>query len=475
MPPEFLEYAVAAVSCFVMGALVSWAVCRLRQAAKHAEIQGDYRARIAVLNKTIQHQSDESEALRKELASHRQEEERLRAAVADLQNRRVQLETIVEKERSSLEEKLSLLEDARTHMTDAYQALSDAALRENNQAFMQLAQSTLARYLESVRVDWERRQEAIQSVVQPVQQALERFDQHVRTVEKEREKAYGGLSEQVRELGRSQSALERETGKLVKALRVPHVRGRWGEITLRRVAELAGMENRCDFFEQPSLHHGDGIQRPDMIVHLPGDRHVVVDAKVPIAAYLDALEAESEQDRHRHLRRHAQQVIHHIHQLSQKAYWKQFPAAPEFVVLFIPGENFFSAAVAHSPEIIEVGAARNVVLATPTTLISLLKTVALGWSRETTAENARAIAALGNELYERLYGMVGHLESLRRDIEKCAGSYNRLLGSMEKRVLVSARKLRELGISATEEKSLQRPESVETPLRKPNTEWISES
>ena len=375
------------------------------------------------------------------------------------------LETVVEKERKTTEEKIALLEDVKANMTDTYKALSASALEKNNQAFMDLANTTFAKYMESAKTDFELRTRAVKDVVLPVKEALTKYDEYVRSVERQREKAYGGLSEQLYSLIKTQNDLQKETGRLVKAMRVPHVRGRWGEITLRRVAELAGMENRCDFFEQPVTSSEKGMLRPDMIVTLPGNRQIVVDSKVPISAYLDALEAETEKKRNELLSVHARHVQNHIQQLSQKTYWAQFQPAPEFVVLFIPGENFFSAALSQNPGLIEFGVGRNVIPATPTTLITLLKTVAFGWRQEAMAENAKIISDLGSELYERLNVMAKHLHKLGREIDRAADTYNQVVGSFERRVFASARKFNDLGINLKGDKEIVALEPVETKPR----------
>jgi DNA recombination protein RmuC len=261
-----------------------------------------------------------------------------------------------------------------------------------------------------------------------------------------RQKAYGELSQQVVSLAQTQNELQRETGKLVNALRMPHVRGRWGEITLRRVVELSGMQNRCDFFEQQTTQAADSMARPDMIICLPGDRKIVVDSKVPITAYLDAVSAGTREQTDDMLERHAKHVQAHVNNLAKKEYWTQFTPTPEFVVLFMPGENFFSAALTQTPGLIEDAANKGVILATPTTLISLLKAVAYGWKQEAAAENAKAVAQLGNELYNRLSSVADHINSLGRDLNKCIESFNKAVGSLEHRVLPAARKFQEMGV-----------------------------
>jgi DNA recombination protein RmuC len=301
------------------------------------------------------------------------------------------------------------------------------------------------RYYRSLVQD---RSEIASLIVEPLKDTLDRYDHHVQEMEKSRQMAYGGLSEQIRSLIDTQAGLHRETGNLAKALRVPHVRGRWGEMTLKRVAELSGMAERCDFVEQHSVTSEEGVQRPDMVITLTGRRRIVIDAKVPLSAYLESLEAQTDADRERLLEVHARQVQSHIQKLAVKSYWAQFQPSPEFVVLFIPGENFFSAALAKAPELIEYGASKGVMLATPVSLISLLKTIAFGWRQEAGEANAREIHRLGCELYERFCLMAGHFQRLGKDIDHCVGTYNQMVGSYEKRVLPALRKLTDLGVSA---------------------------
>lgn len=341
---------------------------------------------------------------------------------------------------------IDFLKEARQSMADTFRGISANTIQENNRSFLDLAKATLSEYVTAARTDLDSRSRTISSIVQPVQEALNRYDQKVSSMEREREKAYGGLYQQLESLAASQTILQKETGKLANSLRLPHVRGRWGEITLKRTAELSGMQNHCDFFEQPVFQGDQNSRRPDMVVHLPGNRQLVIDAKVPLSAYLDSLEAETESEQEIFLETHAKQVRAHILSLSKKAYWENLESTPEFVILFIPGENFFSAALSKIPELIEEGVQKNVLLATPTTLLALLKTVAYIWNQETAAENARIIRDLGRELYDRLGLMTSHLERLGSDIERCVDAYNQTVGSFNSRVLASARKFPELGI-----------------------------
>ncbi|MBI9089909.1 MAG: DNA recombination protein RmuC [Desulfobacterium sp.] len=336
-------------------------------------------------------------------------------------------------------------------VTRRLRSISAEALQVNSSQFLELADHYFAGYVKEAKKDLDIKGDEIIRSVDPVRHALDRYENRLGQMELDREKAFGSLTAQLVEMARTQQNLRKETGNLVKSLRLPHVRGRWGEITLRRVAELAGMADQCDFTEQFQKGAGKGALRPDMVIHLPGDRNIVVDSKVPLSAYLDALEASTREERQEKLRNHARQVQVHIKALSAKEYWKQFVPTPEFVVLFIPGENFFSAALAQKPDLIESAIEKGVVLATPATLISLLKAVSYGWRQEKSHENAKEITRIGTELFQRLSAMAGNMNRLGKDIEKVAGSYNKTVGSMESRVMVSARKLSSLGISQEEE------------------------
>jgi DNA recombination protein RmuC len=430
------------------------------QRASKAQAQAEARAlELATSQATLAALRQRFESLDQERQSERQlaqhtinrlthEAQQAAAEQAELHERLTQ-------ERQAAGEKLALLTEAKTQLQQAFQALSADALRANNESFLKLAQENLQRFQTGATQELNQRQAAIAQLTQPIRERLDQFDVKLNTLEQARTGAYSAMTQQINDLLKIHlPQLHRETADLVRALRQPQTRGRWGEVQLKRVVELAGMLAHCDFDEQVSTRDMSNRLRPDMIVHLPGGRRIIIDAKAPLNAYLTAMEATDDEARAAALQDHARQVRNHITQLSKKEYFDQFDPTPEFVVLFVPGEVFFSAALMQDPELIEYGAQMRVIPASPTTLIALLKAVAYGWRQEALAKNAQEMAELGRELYERMGHLATHWQKVGKHLDQAVGAFNQSVGTLEGRVLPSARKFQTLGAVRSDREDL---------------------
>lgn len=373
------------------------------------------------------------------------------------QRRIAELATTLDLERNANETRTQELQGR-------FAALSTQALRENNSAFLQLAQESLKQLQLQGQHQLAQKEKAVEDLVKPIREALEKSEAQIRRMEQERQQAYGSLTKHLETLAQTQQLLHGETRNLVQALRRPEVRGQWGEMTLRRLVELAGMVEHCDFYEQLDLDTDEGRRRPDMIVRMPDGREIIVDVKTPLDAYLNAIEAPDEETRRRHLEHHARKVRERVRELAAKAYWNQFARAPDFVLLFIPGEQFLAAALDIDRALLEDALRQRIILTTPTSFVALLRAVAFGWRQEQLAANAERIREVGDELYRRLAVFAEHLARVGRGLDSAVEHYNRAVGSFETKVLTGARRFTELGVNAG--KTLEEPSPIETGVRK---------
>ncbi|MCB1877192.1 MAG: DNA recombination protein RmuC [Chromatiales bacterium] len=379
----------------------------------------------------------------------------------------IRLETQLRSDREQHEERLNAYDEARDQLTYVFNSLSKQALVSNNEAFLDLARERLEQQQLRARDDLSERERAIAHLVTPIRETLEKAEKQLREIEQERQRAFGSLNQHLETVTRAQQELQAETRNLSQALRRPEVRGRWGELTLRRLVELAGMAEHCDFTEQASVASDRGnLQRPDMVIHLPDEREIVVDVKTPLDAYLSAVETSDPQVHRTELQRHARHVRERVRELSAKAYWQQFARSPDFVVLFIPGEQFLSAALEQDRDLLEEALARKIIITTPTSLIAVLRAIAFSWRQLAIVRNADRIRATGEDFYRRLGGFLEHLATLGRNLDAGVASYNRALGSLERQLMPKAKRFAEMGIGAEED--LRSPSPIEKTARIPS-------
>ena len=398
----------------------------------------------------------------------------LRDRLRESETKKATLEAVLEADRKSHEARVVELTRMGAELEKKFAGLASEVLGKNSESFLKLVSERFEKHSESAREDLEKRRTAIETLVKPLGENLTKFERKVGEIEKAREGAYRAIAEQVKSLADGQTGLRTETSRLVQALRRPETRGRWGEYQLRNVLEMAGMTAHVDFVEQSTIEGDNGKLRPDVIIRIPGGKSIVIDAKTPLDAYLNAVEADDEDERRKFIDAHARQVREHVRALASREYWKALPETPEFVVMFVPGEAFFAAAIESDRELFESAARRGILISTPTSLIALVKTIAYGWQQEKLAENAKAVAAQGRDLYDRIKIFGGHMGDIGKSLQQAVERYNKGVGSLERRVLPAARKFETLGVT-TAASSIPALEPVELDAREPQAEELAEA
>ncbi|MBU0482998.1 MAG: DNA recombination protein RmuC [Proteobacteria bacterium] len=469
MNDTHLHYLISIISGLIASVAI-WLYCRTKQKlflstlrSENETLKSSFQAHVLDLKTQLLESKERARELGEQATRLHGDKMALQANLENLITKLAE-----EKERAAAKQT-----DETKHLINTFKALSNDILKNNNQSFMEIAQTSMEKFHEKSKSDLGQRQLAINELIKPLKESLEKIDNQNRQIEKERVEAYGSLTEQIRTMTETQINLRKETANLVRSLRAPNVRGRWGEIQLRRVVEMAGMIEYCDFIEQESTDSEKGKLRPDMVIKLPGGKNIVVDSKTVLMSYLDAQETANPEEKTAFLKNHARQIRVHLAQLSSKSYWEQFQPSPEFVVLFVPGENFFSAALEQDPELIEFGVSQKVILATPTTLIALLRAVSYGWRQENVAENAKKISDLGKVLYDRLCTMAKHFTEIKKGLDRTVSAYNKTVGSFESRVLISARQLKEHDSLIS--KKIERLQIIENQPRQLQTDLLEEN
>ncbi len=423
-----------------LGGFVAWGLSSLIHRTRRVEALQAVETQLAARTAQL-------EDFRTQLNALQQDNHDLRKEFRLIEVEKVSAETQLSNTQHHLESQRAILDEAKLTLSDTFRSLASEALAGNNQGFLALAEEKFKALKDETTVELNHRHTSLEALVNPLTESLRTYQQETKALEDKRLRELSSVSEQLKYLAAAQSTLQTETSKLVNALRSPQVRGRWGEIALRKTAELAGMSAYCDFHEQQSVATETGRLRPDMVVKLPAGREVIVDSKVPLIAFLESLEAHTDEIRDMALKRHANHLKTHIRQLASKEYWEQFSAAPEFVVLFIPNDSFLAAAAEQDPSLIESALTQKVIIATPTTFIALLRAIAYGWRQEQVAESAERISQLGQELAERMSTMVEHFSKVGQSLGRAVESYNGTVASLENRILPSARKFQQLGIN----------------------------